>query len=101
VLTAGEYLARDGRTLRFSGPAELGKFLAESPEAHDAFIQHLFHHLAQQPERAYGKSVPDALRSSFQSNQFDIRKLAVEIATQTANPPRQVAAQNTPETRKP
>jgi len=101
VLTAGEYLARDGRSVRFSGPGELGAFLAGSPEAHDAFIQHLFHHLAQQPERAFGRGMPDDLRAHFQSNQFDIRKLAAEIATRTANPPRQVAAQPNPETRNP
>ena len=101
VVTAGEYLGRDGSNAHFSGPRELGAFLAQSPEAHDAFIQHLFHHLTQQPERAFGKSLPEDLRAYFQSNQFDIRKLAVEIAARTTAPARQMAAQPKPETRNP
>lgn len=91
IVTAGEYLTRDGKTVAFPGPRELGSFLAQSPEAHDAFIQHLFHHLVQQPERAFGRSVPDELRTAFQSDHFDIRKLAAAIATRTAPATRQVA----------
>ena len=91
ITTAGDYLARDGKTHTFSGPKELSNFLGQSPEAHDAFIKNLFHHLVQQPERAFGKTVPDDLRAVFQADQFDIRKLAITIASRTAAVNRDVA----------
>ena len=79
---------------------QLAQFVMNSPEAHDAFIQQMFHHLVQQPERAFGANVPDELRASFQSSQFDIRKLAVTIAVRTATVPRHLAAGQTNEPRK-
>jgi hypothetical protein len=57
----------------------LANFLAGNAEAHSAFVEQLFHHLAQQPMRAYGPNTLDDLRKSFEKNGFSIRKLAIEI----------------------
>lgn len=100
VDTSGAFLGRDGKNNSYTGARQLAQFVMNSPEAHDAFIQQMFHHLVQQPERAFGTNVPDELRASFQSNQFDIRKLAVAIAVRTATVPRQLAAGQSNEPRK-
>lgn len=96
----GAYLARDGVEKKFKGARQLATFLAESPEAHDAFIQQLFHHLVQQPERAFGTGVPDELRQGLVADQYDIRKLAVRVATRTATINSQVASKTDPNPRK-
>jgi hypothetical protein len=44
----------------------------------------MFHHLAQQPARAYGATALDELRKSFAASGFNIRKLAVEIMAASA-----------------
>jgi hypothetical protein len=81
---SGSYQGRDGKTVRVNGARELATFLASSPEAHAAFAEQLFHHLAQQPVRAYGPGTLDDLRRSFADNGFHIRKLAVEVMMTTA-----------------
>jgi hypothetical protein len=80
----GGYQARDGKTVRVNGARELATFLAGSPEAQAAFVEQLFHHLVQQPVRAYGPGTLDDLRRSFADNKFHIRKLAVEVMARTA-----------------
>lgn len=76
---SGEYLQKNGTLVKFSGVKELSTFLINSPEAQDAFIEQLFHHLVKQPVRAYGTDTPDQLRNRFTDNSFDIRKLIVDI----------------------
>jgi hypothetical protein len=46
----------------------------------------VFHHVVKQPVRAYGPDRPDELRRSFAANQYNVRKLVVEIATTAALP---------------
>jgi hypothetical protein len=91
VNALGSYLTRAGRTVTLKNARELAEFLAGSDEAHAAFIEQLFHHLVQQPVRAYGKDTLDELRRSFAANGFNIRKLAVEVmatsALQAREPP--------------
>ncbi len=84
VDATGTYLTRSGETVTFAGPRDLAKFLAGSPEVHAAFAEQLFHHLVQQPVRAYGPRKLDELRGSFAASGFNVRKLAVEIAASTA-----------------
>ena len=88
VDSSGAYLARDGKTAAFDGPRPLAAFLCASPEAHDAFCQQLFHHLAQQPVRAYGAGRLDALRAEFTKRNFNVRDLAVDVAVTAATTPR-------------
>ncbi|MFO0936727.1 MAG: DUF1592 domain-containing protein [Gemmataceae bacterium] len=82
----GEYLLRTGKTREVQGARDLARFLAESDESQGAFVEQMFHHLVQQPVRAYGANRHDELKASFRKNAFHIRKLAVEIATVAATP---------------
>jgi cytochrome c5 len=80
----GSYRTLDGKEVTFDGARELAEFVARSPEAHAAFVEQLFHHLVQQPVRAYGPDTLDGLRESFAANDFSIRHLAIEIMTRAA-----------------
>ncbi len=84
VDTAGEYLTRSGETKKFAGAVDMAAFLADSPEVHAAFVEQLFHHLAQQPVRAYGPDAGNKLRDTFAKTGYNIRSLAAEVATVAA-----------------
>ncbi|MGL4421263.1 MAG: hypothetical protein ACRCZF_11400, partial [Gemmataceae bacterium] len=56
----------------------------------EAFVEQLFHHLVQQPVRAWGPNRAALLRAEFAKDQFNIRKLAVRIALLAATPPTKV-----------
>ena len=85
----GSYLGRDGKPLTLKGPVELGKFLANSPEVHSAFATQVFHHVAQQPIRAYGQTAQADLAKAFAAGGFDMKKLFAEAATTMAlGPPK-------------
>ena len=75
-----------------TGPRELAAFLAGSPEAQTAFVEQMFHHLVQQPARAYGPKTLEDLRRYFAANGFHVHKLAVEIMATAALQPRKLAA---------
>ena len=66
------------------GARELATFLTGSEEAQEAFVEQLFHHLVQQPVRAYGPKALDELRHSFAANGFNVRKLAIEVMVGSA-----------------
>jgi hypothetical protein len=84
VDATGSYETRAGEEITFSGSEALARFLANSDEVHAAFVEQLFHHLVKQPIRAYGPDRLLTLRQSFAKNDFNIRKLAVEIMTVAA-----------------
>jgi hypothetical protein len=84
----GTYLTRTGETVQFTGARDLATYLAGSPETHDAFVEHLFHHLVKQPVRAYGPEELAKLRQFFVGHEFSIRKLLVEIMAESALTPR-------------
>ncbi len=84
VDASGAYQTTTGEVVKLDGARELGKFLADSPEVQAAFAEQLFHHLAQQPVRAYGPKTRDELRAAFARGGFDIRKLAAEVAVTAA-----------------
>ncbi len=88
VDATGAYKTRDGDTIRFSGIRDLAKFLAASEEAHSAFTEQMFHYLVRQPVLAYGPRTLPELRQSFVKNDFNVKKLAVEIAVLAAMPPK-------------
>jgi hypothetical protein len=81
---SGSYLTAAGTEVEFRGPRELAEFLAGSQETHEAFTEQLFHHLVQQPVRAYGQDTLQQLRASFEEQQFHIRKLAVDVMAVSA-----------------
>ncbi len=84
VDASGSYLTRTGETVQFSGPAELARFLANSPEVHNATVERLFHYLIKQPIRAYGPDTLRRLRDSFTKKEFNIQELTADIVTEEA-----------------
>ncbi len=85
---AGSYLTRSGTPVTLSGARQLGEFLAGSDEVHEAFVEQMFHHLVQQPVRAYGPETLADLRKKFVADGFSIRRLAVEVMAASALTPR-------------
>lgn len=81
---SGSYQSRSGKVIPFSGARDLAQFLAGSEEAHQAFVERLFHHLVKQPVRAYGSQTLPELERAFKKKEFNIRKEMVEIMAATA-----------------
>jgi hypothetical protein len=79
-----EYQSPERGTVQLHGARELAAYLAKCEECRSAFIEQLFHHLVQQPVRAYGPAMLDKLRESFARHQYNIRELVVEIMAATA-----------------
>lgn len=84
VDASGSYLTRSGERISLNGARDLAEFLANSEEAHAAFVQQFFQHLVQQPIQAYGPTALVDLRESFVENKFKIRTLAVDIMVASA-----------------
>ena len=84
---AGSYLPREGPEATFTGARELGDYLATSPDAHEAFVQALFHAVVKQPVRAWGPDTLGGLCRGFAAGGFDIRRLLVDIMEVAAFPP--------------
>ena len=93
INAAGSYLPREGPEATFKGSRELAAYVATSRDAHEAFVQSLFHALVKQPMRAWGPDTLDNLRKSFAAGDFDIRRLLVDIMTVAALPPKLELAQ--------
>lgn len=81
--TVSDYSTEEDEVVKITGPNDLAKLAVDSPGAHRAFIKHLFHHLAHQPVNSYGFGKMDQLHESFIGNDFNIRKLILEIAMTT------------------
>lgn len=90
---SGYYLSPSGQRVTFAGARQLAEFLAASDEVHEAFVQQLFHYLIKQPVRGYGPDTLSRLKQQFAQQQFNIRKLVVEIVA-TAAFPHEVANTN-------
>jgi hypothetical protein len=84
---SGLYRRRNGQVVKFQGVRDLANFLAKSDETHSAFAEQLFHYMIKQPIRAYGLDALPKLKKSFAGRDFNIRELAVEIATTAALTP--------------
>jgi hypothetical protein len=84
----GSYETRNGEVVEFGGARELADFLVESEEAHTAFVRQLFHFVVKQSIRAFGPQETPSLREFFEAQNFNMRKLLVEIVATTALTPR-------------
>jgi hypothetical protein len=91
---SGMYEPPSGEVTRYEGARKLAETLAASDEAHTAFVEQLFHHMVQQPIRAFGPDLSPRLRQSFADRNFNIRSLLVEIvaAASAPKPPRDLDA---------
>ncbi|MDW8243063.1 MAG: DUF1592 domain-containing protein [Thermogemmata sp.] len=87
VDASGQYETRSGTLVRFSNARDLARFLADSPETHQAFATQLFHFLVQQSIRAYGVHLPEQLRDFLSQNTRQWRKLIIEIVVTAALAP--------------
>jgi hypothetical protein len=82
--TTGSYQTRAGAIVKFAGVRDLATFLAGSEETHEAFVEQLFHFLVKQPIRAFGPRKLADLQRWFADNEYNVRKLMVEIAAEAA-----------------
>ena len=81
---SGEYLTRDGNTVKYNGATELAKFVANTAETQSSLVQQIFHHTVKQPIMAYGTETPGKLRADFIRQGFDLRELIVQSALTAA-----------------
>jgi hypothetical protein len=81
---SGAYQTRTGAVVKFAGVVELAAFLAKSDETHEAFVEQLFHYLVKQPIRAFGPRKLSDLCRFFADNDYNVRKLVVEMVTTSA-----------------
>ncbi len=84
VDSSGSYVDRTGSAVKFAGPTELAKYLANSDEAKSAFAEKLFQHLTKQPVLAYGPKMLPGLRKEFAAGNYNIRKLMAASAVGSA-----------------
>ena len=84
VDATGSYEPPSGDPRPFEGARGLGALLAESDEAHGAFVEQLFHHLVKQPVRAYGPRTASGLKKAFASSKFNVKALVVESVKTSA-----------------
>jgi hypothetical protein len=80
----GTYTTRFDEQVDLNGPATLADFLANSPDAHRAFVARAFQHFVKQPPAAYGAETLDELTEKFVASGYNIRDLLVEIAVTAA-----------------
>jgi hypothetical protein len=79
----GTYIGRNGQTVKFNGAPDLARYIANSDEAHAAFVEKLFTHLVKQPIRAYGPQALTNLERNFEQNRYSIRSLMVDAVVST------------------
>ena len=101
IVATGSYRTRQGDTVQFNGVRDLAKFLAESPETHAAFVEQLFHGIIKQPIQAYGVDTKESLREAFVRDNFQIRKLLLQIIATSALTTADVQMQTVGENRRP
>ncbi len=80
VDASGSYVNRDGDEIQFKDIGQLADYLASSRDACEAFVRRAFHHFVQQPPAAYGEDTLEKLTDRFVDNDYNVRKLVVEIA---------------------
>ena len=84
VDSQGSYIARSGDEVQFQGTHDLARFLVDSPECRDSFVEQLFHAMAKQPVRAFGPEFHSQRSESFRSHDYNIRRLIIEMVTESA-----------------
>lgn len=75
----GQYTDRKDNSVKFDGVPDLASYLAESDDAHRAFVSRAFQHFVKQPPAAFGPETLDRLVRFFRENDYNIRELLTEI----------------------
>ncbi|MEZ6138046.1 MAG: DUF1588 domain-containing protein [Pirellulaceae bacterium] len=86
INSAGSYTNRLDQQVEFDGPTQLAKYLSDSEDAHRAFVGRTFQHFVKQPPAAFGANTLDELADKFREENFNVRKLIIEIAVIAARP---------------
>lgn len=79
-----DFTTESGDTIKITGARDVANYAANSPSAHRAFVQQLFHHTVKQPVAAYGHDQLEALREDFAKHGFNILHLLRSIAKTAA-----------------
>ena len=87
VDATSEFLTDSGETIQLTGARDVAEFAANTPSAHRAFIQQVFHHLVKQPVLAYGPDTMEELRSGFAESGFNVPQLLKRVALTAAQGP--------------
>ncbi len=91
INAVANYNTVDGESVELAGATGLAELISTSPQAHGAFVDHLFHQAVKQPINAYGDSLREELITQFQNSGFNIQQLLVNIVRESAlfNPQRE------------
>lgn len=79
-----DFRTETGETIKLTGARDVAEFAANTPSAHRAFIQQIFHHLVKQPAMAYGPDKMEELREGFEKSGFNVPELLKRIAMTSA-----------------
>jgi cytochrome c553 len=80
----GAYVDRTGQEIELNGAGALANYLADSNDSHRAFVNRAFQFFVKQPAAAYGADRLEELTDFFRKNDFNVKKLIVEIAVTAA-----------------
>ena len=84
VNSKSDFRTESGQTIKLTGARDVARFAANTPSAHRAFIQQLFHHTVKQPVLAYGESTMEDLRKGFVRSSFNVPELLRRVAVKSA-----------------
>jgi hypothetical protein len=96
---AVSFEGEDGTPSTLNSAPDVARLAVSSPKAHEAFVRQLFLHCIKQPPAAFGPRTEATLARQFESGNFHIQNLLVQIALTKALqglPPEHVKVAGTP-----
>ncbi len=79
VNSTGEYMTADGKLVKYNSANELTAVLRDDRGVHENFVEELFQFLVKQPLAAFGSDSKQRLIKHFVDNNFNVKKLLIEI----------------------
>jgi len=77
------YIDQEGQEQTLKDAKALATFLAESPESHAAFVEHLFRYVVKQPPQAFGAELLPELNQKFRERNYHIQDLLISIVVES------------------
>lgn len=84
INATSDFKTETGETIKLTGARDVAAFAADTPSAHRAFIQQVFHHLVKQPVLAYGPDTMEQLQERFKQTGFYVPELLKHVAVTSA-----------------
>ena len=84
VDASGVYVTKAGEEVPFNNVRELAGWIAQSDEAREAFVAHLYHAMTGQSVRAFGPDYLPMLTRKFRESGDNVQALLVEIVVTSA-----------------